>query len=78
MVFMYGCAPMVSGAMNIVVTEDVVIQKTAKYFGVERKDIVVSSIEKGALATSYQTRHGSKFYNCTIYYGEVNCKQPGT
>ena len=75
--FLSGCAPMISAAMNSGVTEDTVIEKTAKYFGTNRKNIVVSNVEKGALATSYQTRYSGKLYNCQVYYGEVTCKQPG-
>lgn len=73
-----GCAPIISGAMNLNVTDDEVIEKTAKYFGASRKEISISQIEKGTLATTYQTRHGGKLYNCRVYYGEVDCKQPGT
>lgn len=72
-----GCAPIISGAMNMNVTDEAVNEKTAKYFGVERKGIVVSQIEKGMLETTYKTMHGGKLYNCQIYYGEVDCKQPG-
>lgn len=75
--FMSGCAPIISGAMNTMIDENAVFEKTAKYFGANRKDISISSIEKGALATSYQTRYSGKLYNCTVYYGEVTCKQPG-
>ena len=74
---MIGCAPIISGAMNATVTDQVVLEKTAKYFGVAPKDITVSGAEKGALATSYNTKFRGKLYNCSIYYGEVNCKQPG-
>jgi hypothetical protein len=73
-----GCAPMISGAMNTMVDENVVFERTAKYFGTTRKDITITSIEKGALSTTYQTRFEGKLYNCSIYYGEVTCKQPGT
>jgi hypothetical protein len=37
-----GCAPIISGAMNMNVTNEVVIEKTAKYFGTSREGIVVS------------------------------------
>lgn len=73
-----GCAPIISGAMNIAATDEVVIEKTAKYFGAAKKEIVVTGIEKGALATAYNTKFRGKFYNCSLYYGEVTCKQPGT
>ena len=73
-----GCAPMISGAMNMSVTPDVVAQKTAKYFSVAESSLQISNIEKQALATSYQVRNAGKLYNCTIYYGEVQCKQPGS
>lgn len=72
-----GCAPMISGAMNATVTDDVVFEKTAKYFGVSHNEIKITSIDKGVLETSYQVRYAGKFYNCSIYYGSVTCKQPG-
>lgn len=72
-----GCAPMISGAMNATVDEGVVIEKTAKYFGLKREDVKIANVEKGALSTTYQTRVSKVLYNCTIYYGEVNCSQPG-
>lgn len=73
-----GCAPMISGAMNLSVTDAVVEEKTAKYFGASPKDITISGIEKRALATVYQARYLGKLYNCQVYYGEVICKQPGS
>ena len=69
---------MISGAMNFSNTPDVVAEKTAKYFGVRQADLQITNIDKGALATSYQARNAGKLYNCTIYYGEVTCKQPGS
>jgi hypothetical protein len=68
---------MISGAMNLTTSQDDVRQKTAKYFGVQVTELEISNIEKQALSTDYQVRHKGKFYNCTIYYGEVSCKQPG-
>lgn len=73
-----GCAPIISGTMNMSVTEDVVWDKTSKYFGTNRKNLTITQIEKHALATSYQTKYKGKLYNCSIYYGEVQCKEPGT
>jgi len=73
-----GCAPMISGAMNLAVTDEVVVEKTAKYFGASNNEVLVSGIEKGALATTYNTKYRGKFYNCSVYYGDVTCKQPGT
>lgn len=73
-----GCAPMISGAMNMTVTPETISEKTAKYFGVAAGTLSISNIEKSALATSYQVRTAGKLYNCTIYYGDVQCKQPGT
>lgn len=75
--FISACAPMISGVMNASVDENSVFEKTAKYFGVARESITISSIEKGALETSYQAKHAGKIYNCLIYYGAVSCKQPG-
>jgi hypothetical protein len=71
------CAPLISGTMNLATTDAAVVQKTALYFGVSERDISISHIDKGVLATNYQARHGGKFYNCQIYYGAVTCKQPG-
>ena len=72
-----GCAPMISGAMNMAVTPNTVQEKTVKYFGAAPSDIQISNIEKNTLATTYQVKYAGKFYNCSIYYGEVTCKQPG-
>lgn len=72
-----GCAPLISGTMNLAVTEAAAIDKTAKYFGVERKEITVTDFNKGALATGYRVLYQGRQYNCRIYYGEVDCKQPG-
>jgi hypothetical protein len=73
-----GCAVVASAATNAGVTEATALEKTAKYFGVAEKDVVISSYVKGALGTTYQARTGGKIYNCQFTYGEVNCKQPGT
>lgn len=75
--FLSGCAPVISGVMNAAVDENAVYEKTAKYFGVSRDSIIVSSIEKGALATAYRVKYAGRLYNCSIYYGTVDCKQPG-
>jgi hypothetical protein len=72
------CAPLISGTMNLATTDADVAHKTARYFGVTEQELAISHIEKGVLVTNYQTRHAGKFYNCTIYYGEVACKQPGS
>lgn len=76
--FITGCAPMISGVMNAAVDENSVLEKTAKYFGAARENLTVSSIEKGALSTTYQAKNAGKIYNCSIYYGAVNCNQIGT
>lgn len=76
--FISGCAPMISGVMNHSVDENSMLEKTANYFGVTRENITVSSIEKSAFSTSYQANYSGKIYNCSIYYGAVNCNQPGT
>ncbi len=73
-----GCAVVASAATNASVTEATALEKTAKYFGVTEKDVVISSYLKGALGTTFQARTGGKLYNCQFTYGEVNCKQPGT
>jgi hypothetical protein len=75
--FMTGCAPMISGAMNLAVDENSVLEKTASYFDVARENIKISSIEKGGLSTSYKANYAGKAYNCSIYYGEVKCNQSG-
>ena len=72
-----GCAPIISGAMNASVDENAVFEKTAKYFGVPREEITISSIEKKTLSTDYQAKHTGVLYNCTIYYGDVTCTQVG-
>jgi len=71
------CAPMISGAMNAGVTEQDVIDKTVKYFGAPRQELTITDIEKNALSTDYKVRYKGKNYNCSVYYGDVTCKQPG-
>lgn len=72
-----GCAPMIAGGMNASLTDSAVADKTAAYFGTSPNKVAVTAISKGALTTAYQTTYLGKLYNCTIYYGEVTCKQPG-
>lgn len=74
---MTGCAPIVSGVMNATADENSAAEKIASYFGARRDSVVITSTDKGLLATSYQVKHAGKFYNCSIYYGQVECKQPG-
>jgi len=72
------CAPMISGAMNAGVTEQDVVDKTIKYFGATRQEVMITDIEKKALSTDYKVRYKGKNYNCWVYYGDVTCKQPGS
>ncbi len=72
------CAPMISGAMNAAITNQDVIDKTAKYFNVSSRDIKITDIEKNALSTDYKVGFKGKIYNCWVYYGDVSCKQPGS
>lgn len=72
-----GCAPMISGAMNASLNEKDVSTKTAAYFGTQEQKINITNLNKGALQTSYKATYKKTLYNCTIYYGEVSCKQPG-
>ena len=67
-----GCA-----VTNLMTDEDLAQEKTAAYFGVKPSDVVISQYKKDLLATSYQARHKGILFNCIIYYGAVNCKQPG-
>jgi hypothetical protein len=73
-----GCAPIISGAMNASTTEADVVNKTVAYFGAKPDEIQISNIEKHALDTTYKAVYRGVLYNCSIYYGAVNCKQPGT
>lgn len=75
-VAMTGCAPMMSGAMNVNMSEDLAATKTASYFGASKGDIVVSQFDKSALTSAWKATYQGKLYNCSIYYGEVTCKQP--
>lgn len=70
-----GCAPMISGAMNASLNEKEVVTKTANYFGSQENDINVTNISKGALETTYKVTYKNSLYNCSIYYGAVNCKK---
>lgn len=77
MLFLTGCAPMISGVMNATTTESDVATKTADYFGAKPDQIKIANINKQALSTNYQTTYKGKLYNCTLYYGAVTCKKPG-
>lgn len=72
---MSACAPLISGAMNATVTEDSLKAKTAEYLGVPAETLAIQSIDKSALSTSYKAQYGNMRYGCTIYYGQVDCKQ---
>lgn len=73
-----GCAAIVSSATNTSITEEKAIEKTAKYFAVDKKAIKLVSYDKGTIFTDYQVKIADKIYNCTIQYGEIQgCRQPG-
>lgn len=72
---MSACAPMISGAMNAAVTEDSLKAKTADYLGVPAEGVTITSMDKGALSTTYKAQYGDNRYGCTIYYGQLDCKQ---
>lgn len=72
-----GCAPIISGVINASINEDSLVEKTATYFSAPRESIAISGIKKEALATSYLATYKGKSYNCSVYYGAVNCKSPG-
>lgn len=75
--FLYGCAPILSGAMNATLTEAEALNKTAQYFGKPAAAIKMSDFQKGALDANYKATVDGKLYNCNIYYGAVQCRQPG-
>lgn len=77
LLFVPGCAPMISGSMNMSVTEGEVKEKTADYFGVSQSKVVISDYQKGLLGVTYKTSVNGKLYNCALYYGAVDCKVPG-
>lgn len=72
---MSACAPMISGAMNASVSEDSLKAKTADYLGVPAEGVAITSMDKGALSTTYKAQYGDNRYGCTIYYGQIDCKQ---
>ncbi len=72
--FLSGCAPL---AMNATVNEKTVIAKTADYFGAPPNELSISNINNNVINTSYRTVYKDQMYNCTIYYGAVECKKPG-
>ena len=72
-----GCAPLISGAMNATLDENTIYEKTANYFNVDRKIIEIYSIKNDVLSTTYRTRYAGRIFNCSIYYGTVDCSQPG-
>ncbi|MDO5693517.1 MAG: hypothetical protein Q4G70_13765 [Pseudomonadota bacterium] len=73
-----GCAPMLSGAMNAGTTEADVLAKTAAHFGAKPEEVKISAVDKQLLATDYKATYKGVLYNCTLYYGSVTCKKPGT
>lgn len=68
------CGAIIPGVMNATVSEDSLKAKTADYLGVPVERLVVSAVDKGALSTTYRAQYGDKRYRCTVYYGEVDCK----
>ena len=72
---MSACAPMISGAMNASVSEDSLKTKTADYLGVPAEGVTITSMDKGALSTTYKAQYGDNRYGCSIYYGQIDCKQ---
>lgn len=77
LVYMSGCAPIVSSAMNVSVDEQEVRTKTAKYFGAPEDEIEITNYDKQLLATGYQTTYQGELFNCRVYYGSVDCARPG-
>ncbi|VWC49176.1 hypothetical protein BLA13014_07564 [Burkholderia aenigmatica] len=69
------CAPMISGAMNASVSEESLKAKTADYLGVPAEGVAITSMDKGALSTTYKAQYGDNRYGCSIYYGQIDCKQ---
>lgn len=72
--FLSGCAPIISGAMNAGIDEGAIQEKTAKHFGLPKDQIVISSVQKSALSTTFQATAAGMLHNCSVYYGEVECK----
>lgn len=68
-----GCA-----VMNAATTEDSALSKTSEHFGAKPSEITISNYEKQLLTTTYKARYKGVLYNCVIYYGQVNCKRPGS
>lgn len=73
--FLTGCAPMISGAMNIATTEETILKKTADYFATTPDKVKISHINKGPLATEYRAQVGKNLNICKIYYGAVECRK---
>ncbi|NMV39843.1 peptidoglycan-binding domain-containing protein [Ralstonia insidiosa] len=69
------CAPIISGVMNASLDEDALKAKTGAYLGVPAGSVMISSMEKGAVSTTYKARYGDKRYGCSTSYGQVECKQ---
>ena len=70
-----GC---VSPIMNATVNEEKVKTKTAKYFDTSPSNITITDYSNALIAISYRTRFAGKLYNCTLNYGAVDCKVPGS
>ncbi|MBS1943308.1 MAG: hypothetical protein JST38_20795 [Bacteroidetes bacterium] len=69
-----GCAPMISGTMNLSNNEETVNKKATEYFKAAPGQVKVSNIEKHALNTTFRAQYRGKSYNCHVYYGDVTCK----
>jgi len=76
-VFLPGCAAILSGAMNSTTTDETVAVKTAAYFSADRAQIKITDIDKQLLATNYKAIYKGTVYNCAIHYGSVSCLKPG-
>lgn len=72
-IFMTGCAPLISGAMNATTTDESIKEKTAKYFATTTDKVKISHINKSLLDTSYRAQVGKNIHVCNIYFGDVNC-----
>ena len=70
-----GCEAVVPGAMNAVLTDEAIGQKTAQYFGTTDNLVQVYGFQRGSVSTSYGASYNGARYQCSIHSNVVRCEQ---
>ena len=69
-----GCEAVVPGAMNAVLTDAAIAQKTAQYFGTTENLVQVYGFQRGSVSTSYGASYNGMRYQCSIHTNVVRCE----